>query len=189
MCPYKGQREETTISLDVLAMILKQCVGKPSLLQRYTASLRSTCSAWAPASNVLQSCFPVSQPPDFVLDGLIPHHIVYVWVELVLFVVVWHSISPASWDPSKKLKDPSKNCPALCPASCSFLLGLNLVFAHSCQSPNHYLQENTLKQGNDHKEMSFITGYQWDFTEPASPVIWLHTLYSTHLVYWLDLDF
>lgn len=31
-------------------------------------------------------------------------------------------------------------------------------------------------------EMSFITGYQWDFTEPASPVIWLHILYLTHLV-------
>lgn len=41
---------------------------------------------------------------------------------------------------------PLKNSPALCPASCSFLLGLNLVLAHSCQTPSHYLQENTSKQ-------------------------------------------
>lgn len=91
MCPYKGQREEITISLNVLAMILKQYVGVPSLLQRHTASLHSTCSAWGPPSHVLQGCFHVSQPSDFVLHGLIMHHIVYIWLKLVSFVAVYFS--------------------------------------------------------------------------------------------------
>lgn len=172
MCPYKGQRGEITISLNVLAMILKQYVGKPSLLQH------STCSAWEPPPHVLQICFPVSQPPDFVLHGFILHHIVC----LAKISAICDSTSPACLDPSKKQ-------PCSPPSKLFITPWFEFCFGTLMSNSVSLLTGKYIKSVLITGKMSFITGYQWDFTEPASPVIWPQSLYSTHLVYWLDLDF
>lgn len=128
-----GLREQITISLNVLALILKLYVGKPSLLQTH---------CWL-VFNLFSMRTSISCSAKLLSSKPAPK-LCFTWAYSALHSLGLAKISALCGSLFlQHVEIPLKTSPALHPASCSFLLGLNLVLAHWCQTPSHYLQENT----------------------------------------------